>query len=119
MTEQASDWRFILCAGCCGARDDLAQAIAAACPGRPVVLASCLSVCKAPATLAAQGPGRATYVFAGVAATDAADIAAFAREYAAAPHGWIEDARPLGRLRFLLVTRLPAPEDPQLRPAGP
>ena len=116
MTEQASDWRFILCAGCCGARDDLAQAIAAACPGRPVVLASCLSVCKAPATLAAQGAGRATYVFSGLTVEDAADVATFARAYDAAPHGWIVDARPLGRLRFRLVTRVPAFADPQLRP---
>jgi len=119
MAEQASDWRFILCAGCCGAAGALAQAIGAAVPGRPVVLAACLSVCKAPATLAAQGPGRATYVFSGLSAEDAADIAAFARAYDAAPCGWIEDARPLGRLRFRLVTRVPAPEDPQLRPAEP
>lgn len=119
MVEQAADWRFILCAGCCGAAGSLAQAIGAAVPGRQLLLASCLSVCKAPATLAAQGPGRATYVFSGLSAEDAPDIVAFARAYDAAPYGWIEDARPLGRLRLRLVTRVPAPEDPALRPADP
>ncbi|MCA8879932.1 MAG: DUF1636 family protein [Rhodobacteraceae bacterium] len=116
MTDRAPEWRFILCGGCCDAAEALAQEIGAVSSGRAVHIASCLSVCKSPATLAAQGEGRATYVFAGIEAGDVADIAAFARAYDAAPHGWIADARPLGRLRFKLVTRVPAATDPQLKP---
>lgn len=72
----------------------------------------CLAVCSDPVTLAAQGPGRATYVFSGLGEADEADIRAFAEAYTSAPGGWIEDARPLGRLRFQLVTRVPAMPDP-------
>lgn len=69
---------------------------------------ACLSVCADPVTLAAQGAGRATYVFSGLGEADEADLRAFAEAYSGAPDGWIEDARPLGRLRFRLVTRVPA-----------
>lgn len=99
------DWEWVICGGCAGTaalRAVLDRETA------PVHVVECLSVCTAPVTLAAQGRGRATYVFAGITAEDAADIAAFARAYEAAPAGWIEDARPLGRLRFCLKTRVPA-----------
>lgn len=86
----------------------MAEVVARACPTVPITYAPCLSVCADPVTLAAQGPGRATYVFSGITPADEGDIAAFARCYAAADKGWIEDARPLGRLRFQLVTRVPA-----------
>ena len=98
---------FVVCAGCAGG-DALAGAIAAACPEVAVLRAPCLSVCAAPVTLAAHAPGRATYVFSGLTAEHATDVAAFARTYLDAPDGWIEDARPLGSLRFRLVTRVPA-----------
>lgn len=101
-------WRFVICSGCGAGSADLQAAVAGACPDVAIVQVDCLSVCRDPVTLAAQGAGRATYVFSGLGAGDAADIAAFAREYAAAPGGWIEDARPLGRLRFQLVARVPA-----------
>lgn len=67
-----------------------------------------MSVCAEPVTLAVRGADRATYVFKGVGPEDAGDVAAFASAYTSAPEGWIEDARPLGRLRFQLVTRVPA-----------
>jgi predicted metal-binding protein len=47
-------------------------------------------------------------VFAGVQDTDAADVLNFAKLYDESADGWIEDARPLGRLRFCLKTRVPA-----------
>ena len=100
------DWEFVICSGCGGA--DVAQSVASACPGVSVRQVGCLSVCNDPVTVAVQGAGRATYVFSGIGPQDAGDIAAFAAAYSAAPGGWIEDARPLGRLRFRLVTRVPA-----------
>lgn len=99
---------FVICKGCRGQGADLAAAVARACPEVPIIYAPCMSVCADPVTLAAQGHGRASYVFSGVTPEHAEDIAAFARAYEAADKGWIEDARPLGRLRFQLVTRIPA-----------
>ncbi len=98
---------LVICAGCPGG-DALAAAVEAACPGVRVARAPCLSVCGRPATLAAQAPGLATYVFAGLDAGDAPDVAAFVAAWGAARDGWIEDARPLGDLRLRLVTRVPA-----------
>ena len=68
----------------------------------------CLNVCTKPTALAFRATGKAAYLFAGVDLADGADVAAFARLYADAPDGWIEDARPAGRLRFCLVGRIPA-----------
>ncbi|WP_172300214.1 DUF1636 family protein [Pseudoruegeria sp. HB172150] len=99
--------RLTICAGCSGG-DALADVLREALPEAEIARADCLSVCTDPATVAAQAEGRATYVFSGVGIADEADIRAFLAEYAAAPKGWIEDARPLGRLRFCLVTRVPA-----------
>lgn len=70
--------------------------------------AECLSVCAAPVTVAARAERRATYVFRGLGPGDIGDLRAFLAAYAAAEAGWIEDARPLGRLRHCLVTRIPA-----------
>lgn len=68
----------------------------------------CLGPC-APLTLCLHGPGRAGYVFAGLdAEADAGDILATCRAWLAAEQGWIEDARPCGRLRFCLTARVPA-----------
>ena len=72
-------------------------------------LHDCLNVCGQPAALSLQGNGMA-YLFAGIdPVTDAADIAATVRTYAASPGGTITDARPCGRLRHCLIGRLPAP----------
>jgi len=86
----------------------MAAALARALPGVPLDHAPCLSVCSDPVTVAAQGVGRATYVFSGLTPADVGDVVAFAAAYEAAELGWIEDARPLGRLRMCLVTRVPA-----------
>ena len=69
----------------------------------------CLSACAKPVSIGLQGVGRASYVFSGVSPeTDAADIAATCQIYLNSPKGWIEDARPCGRLRLCLRARLPA-----------
>ena len=94
-----------MCGGCAGG--DAVRAVLEA-TGAPVQISECLSVCADPVTVAAQGAGRATYVFSGISAEHAHDLAAFAHAYDTADAGWIEDARPLGKLRFRLVTRVPA-----------
>lgn len=73
----------------------------------------CLNLCGEPLAMALQGDGRATCLFAGVdLPADTADVLATIRAYAKAPAGWIEDARPCGRLRHCLKGRVrafPAP----------
>jgi predicted metal-binding protein len=70
---------------------------------------ACMSACSQPNAVSFRAEGKAVYLFAGVdPIKDRADIAAFARMYAAAPDGWIDDARPAGRLRFCLIGRVPA-----------
>ena len=69
----------------------------------------CLSNCARPLSVAFTAPAKATYLFGDIAPeTDLADTLAFAGLYADTPDGWIEDARPAGRLRFCLIGRVPA-----------
>ena len=69
----------------------------------------CLSCCANPLAVAFDAPGKATYLFAGIdPEADLGDAAAFADMYARSPDGWIEDARPAGRMRHCLVGRVPA-----------
>lgn len=69
----------------------------------------CMNGCAEPVALAIQSAGRATCFFTGVdPEVDAADILATLRCYLAAPKGWIDDARPCGRLRHCLKGRVPA-----------
>ena len=89
----------------------LRQALEAAVFDVPVEVASqaCMNACARPSSLALQGIGRATYFFDDVnPEEDLEDILATIRTYIAAPAGWIEDARPCGRLRFCLKGRVPA-----------
>ena len=68
----------------------------------------CLGPCGRPMVMALQSAGGAGYVFAGLDLnTDAEDIVATCRHYLESRQGWIEDARPCGRLRHLLVARMP------------
>ncbi|MEM9471428.1 MAG: DUF1636 family protein [Pseudomonadota bacterium] len=70
---------------------------------------ACMGACEAPVAIAIQGHGRGTYLFAGVdPEADLTDIVSTCRTYLEAPQGWIEDARPCGRLRELLRSRVPA-----------
>ncbi|WP_135504291.1 DUF1636 family protein [Roseovarius aestuariivivens] len=69
----------------------------------------CLSNCARPLSLAFSAPGKATYLFADIdPKIDLEDTLAFAALFAASENGWIEDARPAGRLRFCLLGRVPA-----------
>ena len=70
---------------------------------------ACMSNCARPLSVAFSAPGKATYLFGDIdPETDLADTLAFAGLYADTADGWIEDARPAGRLRFCLVGRVPA-----------
>lgn len=72
-------------------------------------LSPCLDRCEAPVALAMQSTGGAGYIFSGIdLAKDRRDIIETCRAYLESPNGWIEDARPCGRLRFCLAARLPA-----------
>lgn len=116
--------RLLICSTCTGARDLPAErarikaTLAAAGVADQVELAQqpCMNACTQPVSLGLQGQGRASYVFAGVAPLeDADDIAATCRTYLEAEAGWIEDARPCGRLRQCLRARLPAVDAPPRR----
>lgn len=109
--------RLLLCTSCDPARDgaalraSIAGALERAGLGGRVEIAgqACMGACARPVSLGLQGPGRASYVFAGVdPLADADDIAATCRLYLDSPLGWIDDARPCGRLRDCLRARLPA-----------
>ena len=86
----------------------MAEALRAALPDVAVEEQDCMSVCAEPIALAFRTEGAAAYLFAGVGAGDLHDIVAFTRLWQDAPRGWIEDARPAGRLRFCLKGRIPA-----------
>lgn len=100
--------RLVICSSCDGPGAVLAETLRPQLEGWDVVMHDCLSVCAEPVSVAVQAEGRATYVFAGLGVQDVADIVAFAGLYDAAPDGWVADARPAGRLRYCLKTRVPA-----------
>lgn len=89
---------------------DLRRALGETHLPRDVVIETspCLGPCDRPSVLALQTPGHAGYVFAGITLKDAGDIAATCTLVLDSPNGWIEDARPCGRLRHLLVARMPS-----------
>ncbi len=69
----------------------------------------CMSACANPMAISFRAKGKAAYMFSGIdPVKDQQDILAFARLYIAAKDGWIEDARPCGRLRHCLLGRIPA-----------
>lgn len=99
--------RVTICATCAGQGVELAAALKGL-DGWEVAMHPCLSVCEAPVAIAVQADACATYVFAGLTDADADDVRAFVDLYDKAEAGWVEDARPAGRLRFCLKTRVPA-----------
>lgn len=69
----------------------------------------CMNACSNPTAISFRAPNKAAYMFAGVdPQRDHADIIAFARLYSETSDGMIEDATPCGRLRHLLIGRIPA-----------
>lgn len=103
-----------LCKDCLKAPGDaqaaLQNAVEKGMPGQVTVrLSACLERCDTPVALAMQRESGAGYVFSGVdPVADQDDIVATCQTYLESPAGWIEDARPCGRLRFCLAARLPA-----------
>ncbi|WP_406645893.1 DUF1636 family protein [Aliisedimentitalea scapharcae] len=115
MTEIRTQVQLVLCTTCKSAadrsfRDGLQAALDLRWPGQVQLCdQACLNGCANPTTMALQGAGRATYFFAGVQPeTDRSDILETVGVYLDAPQGWIEDARPCGRLRFCLKGRIAA-----------
>lgn len=69
----------------------------------------CLSNCARPLSMAVTAPGKTTYLFGDIdPGRDLDDTLDFCGLFAASEDGWIEDARPAGRLRFCLIGRVPA-----------
>ncbi|UWQ78280.1 DUF1636 domain-containing protein [Leisingera sp. S132] len=68
----------------------------------------CMSGCKRPQTLAVRQSGKTAYLFAEITAADLPDILSFLKMYRESPDGNFADARPLGRLRFKAIARIPA-----------
>ncbi len=109
--------RVLICSSCADARDLPAErqavldALRATGLDRQVEIAehACFSGCNEPTVVAMQGESLASYVFSGIdPVADADDIAATCRTILNSPNGWIEDARPCGRLRLCLRARIPA-----------
>lgn len=99
--------RVTICETCAGPGTALAAKLGEM-DGWDVVMHPCLSVCDEPVAMAVQADRSATYVFAGLTDADANDVLAFVALYDDAPAGWVADARPAGRLRFCLKSRVPA-----------
>lgn len=97
-----------ICGDCEGDGAALVEAVAALDPAAELRMVPCMNLCSRPVTVAARAEGKAAYLFGGVTPAEAEGVAAFARLYAEAPDGVIADARPLGRLRFCLIGRIPA-----------
>lgn len=106
--------RIVVCSTCEGIDGKgFADSLRAALAGRglpfEVQTHDCLSNCARPLSVAFAAPGKATYLFGDIAPeADLADTVAFARLFADSSDGWIEDARPAGRLRLCLIGRVPA-----------
>lgn len=97
-----------ICANCDGG-PELARAIREAVGDAMLVrLTGCMNACARPVAVAVREPGREAYLFGDVTAAEAPAFATFVAQYRATPRGRIEDATPLGALRFCLIGRIPA-----------
>ena len=77
--------------------------------GAEVATTDCMIVCGKPVTVSFRATGKAAYLFSGVdPETQAEEIAEFARLYADAADGIVNDVRSIGQLRFCLIGRIPA-----------
>lgn len=96
--------RLSVCITCEGGAA-LADALAARVPVQRV---ACMNVCDRPACLSVREEGKAAYLFGGVSAEMASEVETFLGLFDAAAGGIVEDARPLDKLRFCLIGRIPA-----------
>lgn len=69
---------------------------------------ACLSGCHSGGSVAVRSPGRMAWLFGPVEDGDLDDLRRFLGLYRANPKGVIHDARPLTRLRFKVLARIPA-----------
>ncbi|MBY6136959.1 DUF1636 domain-containing protein [Nocardioides marinus] len=67
----------------------------------------CMSGCQRPQTLAVRQSGKTAYLFGEISAGDLPDVLTFLRMYARSADGNFADARPLGKLRFKAIARIP------------
>ncbi len=113
---QAPDIWLTVCRSCgagtaSGGGPALAAALApvAAQAGAGLRSVECLGACAAPLAMALSSAGRAAYLFGDLdPESNARDVGALLVAYGGASGGWIDDARPLGRLRHCLRGRVPA-----------
>lgn len=103
--------KVTLCATCDGYSTGylhaLRQAVEAAGVPAKVATAACLQGCRRPIALAVRDEGKTAYLFGETSEADLPDLMTFLGLYAASPTGDLEDARPLGALRFKAMARIP------------
>lgn len=96
-----------VCTSCPGGQDRLDQ-IRHVLAGYDVRGWDCLSGCRSGGAVAFRAPGKTAYLFGPFEAADMDGLVAFLRLYQASDDGRIDDARPLGSLRFKALARIPA-----------
>ena len=72
-----------------------------------VATAACMQGCTRPVALAVRAEGKTAYLFGETSEADLPDLMVFLKLYAASPTGDLDDARPLGALRFKAMARIP------------
>ena len=88
--------------------DQLSEAVLGAGLDAKLQQVDCMSGCKRPQTLSVRQSGKTAYLFGEISTDDISDVLAFLRLYAESPDGNFIDARPLGKLRFKAIARIPA-----------
>ena len=104
---------LIVCTSCHpGKAEALIARLARALPQFRVGGTTCMSGCTRPGTIAFRAENKASYLFGDIDPDGPiTDIVTFARLYAEAPGGWIDDARSLGTLRTRAIARIPVAPD--------
>ena len=91
--------------------DQLTEAVSGAGITVQMQQVDCMSGCKRPQTLSVRQTGKTAYLFGEITTGDIPDILTFLSLYASSADGNLDDARPLGRLRFKAIARIPAELD--------
>lgn len=103
--------KITLCTSCALGRGGFAETLGAAVAAEGIAAelatVECLSGCTRPSSIAFRAAGKTAYLFGDLTEDDLPDLLTFARLYAASADGTFADARPLGRLRFKAMARIP------------
>lgn len=67
----------------------------------------CMSGCDRGPALAVRQTGKVAYLFGEIGPADIPDLVRFLQLYAEFPDGVLDDARPIGGLRFKAIARIP------------